>query len=421
MMPDKKLSTDMLSLARLIRDIDDDLPEARSELKRLAKYSGSSYIIGVTGSPGAGKSTLIAALITKLRKEGKTVGVIAVDPTSPFSGGAVLGDRIRMKEHNNDEGVFIKSVATRGAMGGLSRSVADIALALEASGKDVIIMETVGVGQDEVEVFRVASHVLVVTSPGFGDEIQAIKAGVLEIADTLVVNKCDLPGAEKVVQELKEGTDKEVIATDAIRGTGIDSLYEKLIRGSDAREERKKGAKRGAKLEKGLVQVYTGEGKGKTTASLGLALRASGHGLKGFIIQFMKGNIEYGELEAAKRLAPNLTIKQMGRESFVDKENPDPVDIQMAGDALKLAFDLVKDASIDLLVLDEINVALDFKLVKLFDVLKLIDAKPQTMELILTGRYAPKEIIERADLVTEMKEIKHYYKNGIDARVGIER
>ncbi|MFH0800135.1 MAG: cob(I)yrinic acid a,c-diamide adenosyltransferase [Pseudomonadota bacterium] len=175
------------------------------------------------------------------------------------------------------------------------------------------------------------------------------------------------------------------------------------------------------KLNKGCIQVYTGDGKGKTTAALGQALRALGHGLKVFVIQFMKGNIEYGELEMSRRLAPQFTLKQMGRETFVNKKNPDPKDIEMAKDALKLAQECMKDKSIDILILDEINVAIDFKLIPLDEVLAMLGGKPEQMELILTGRAAAQELIDKADLVTEMKEVKHYYRNGIEARVGIER
>ena len=175
------------------------------------------------------------------------------------------------------------------------------------------------------------------------------------------------------------------------------------------------------KLAKGFVQVYTGDGKGKTTAALGQALRAVGHGLRAYVIQFMKGNMEYGELTAAERLAPLFTVKQMGRETFVNKSSPDPKDIEMAHAAFDLAKKCVQDNVCDILVLDEINVALDYKLVPLDEVLKLLDRKPNTMEIILTGRYAPKEILDRADLVTEMKEVKHYYAKGVSARIGIER
>ena len=175
------------------------------------------------------------------------------------------------------------------------------------------------------------------------------------------------------------------------------------------------------KLNKGYIQVYTGNGKGKTTAALGQAMRALGHDLTVFVIQFMKGNIEYGELEMSNRLSPQFTLKQMGRETFVDKKSPDPKDIEMAREALALAYEKIADGTIDILILDEINVALDFKLIELGNVLAMLDQKRDSMELILTGRYAPQAIIDRADLVTEMKEIKHYYQQNVEARVGIER
>ncbi len=171
---------------------------------------------------------------------------------------------------------------------------------------------------------------------------------------------------------------------------------------------------------KGFIHCYTGNGKGKTTAALGLALRAAGHKKKVLIIQFMKGNIEYGEINGVKMLSPYVTLKQFGRESFVSKENPDKIDVEYARNALKEAQHAFKSSNYDIIILDEINVALDFKLISLDKVLSLINSKPYNLELILTGRYAPEEIINISDLVTEMKEIKHYYNKGINGRKSIE-
>jgi LAO/AO transport system kinase len=193
---------DVRSASRLIRDLEDKLPHARPKLKQLFQHTGKSFIIGITGAPGAGKSTLTDALIGEFRKLNKTVGVLAVDPTSPFSGGAILGDRIRMLRHTEDEGVFIRSLATRGALGGLSQAAGDAIHVMEAMGKDVIIVETVGIGQQELDIIHHAHSVIVVLVPGMGDEIQTMKAGIMEIADVFAINKADRPGAKQLQTEL---------------------------------------------------------------------------------------------------------------------------------------------------------------------------------------------------------------------------
>ena len=194
---------DVRAAARLMRDLDDRFSEAEETLRALFPMTGRAWVIGITGSPGAGKSTLTDQLIGHHRRAGRTVGVIAVDPTSPFSGGAILGDRIRMQDHATDPGVFIRSLGTRGNLGGLSRSTSDLVKVLDAMGKEIILVETVGVGQDEVEIASLAHTVVVVAVPGMGDDVQAIKAGVLEIADVFCVNKADREGADRTIRDLQ--------------------------------------------------------------------------------------------------------------------------------------------------------------------------------------------------------------------------
>lgn len=200
-------SGDVRTASRLIRNIEDKSSRATEVIKALFPLTGNAHVVGLTGAPGAGKSTLSDALITNYRKQGKTVGVLAVDPTSPFTGGAILGDRVRMQKHAEDRGVFIRSLATRGALGGLSDAVDEAIHVLDAMGKDIILVETVGTGQSEVDIMNNAHSILLVLTPGMGDEVQTIKAGVMEIADLFVINKADQPGAAKLLNELTRALD----------------------------------------------------------------------------------------------------------------------------------------------------------------------------------------------------------------------
>ncbi|MFA5101695.1 MAG: methylmalonyl Co-A mutase-associated GTPase MeaB [Candidatus Thermoplasmatota archaeon] len=232
----KIISGDHRSIARLITQVENDDPDAVETMRQIHRHTGKATVIGVTGVMGSGKSSLIFELAVAYRAEGKKIGIIAIDPTSPFSGGALLGDRIRMTELSTDEGVFIRSMGTRGMMGGLTSALYDVVEILDAAGMDIILIETVGVGQDEVDIVKIADTTLVVLVPGLGDSVQTIKAGLMEIADIFVVNKADKPGVEQTIAELESmldlqsGLDRRIpiVATSAKEKKGIPLLTDKI-------------------------------------------------------------------------------------------------------------------------------------------------------------------------------------------------
>ncbi len=224
---------ELRALSRAISTVENRTRESTELLKALFPFSGNALLIGLTGAPGAGKSTLVDQVAREYRKQGKTIGIVAVDPTSPFSGGAILGDRIRMQSHHADAGIYIRSMATRGSLGGLASTTADVATVLDASGRDLVMIETVGVGQDEVDIVRLADVTIVVLVPGMGDDVQTIKAGIMEIADIFVINKSDREGAERVEREIRamqslavrhDDWIPPIMKTVASEGTGITEL-----------------------------------------------------------------------------------------------------------------------------------------------------------------------------------------------------
>jgi LAO/AO transport system kinase len=229
---------DVRALARAISTIEDNRPESRELLKAIFNFTGRARVIGMTGAPGAGKSTLVDQLAREYRRQERTIGIIAVDPTSPYTGGAILGDRIRMQAHHADPGIYIRSMATRGNLGGLARATTDAATVLDAGGKDIVLIETVGVGQDEIDIVRLADVTVVILVPGMGDDVQTIKAGIMEIADIFVINKSDREGADRVEREIRSmqslaiRSDKwtpPIVKTVATDGKGIPELAAAIV------------------------------------------------------------------------------------------------------------------------------------------------------------------------------------------------
>ena len=234
------LDGDPRALARAISLIEDETAAGAELVRQIFPRTGRAYLVGVTGAPGSGKSTLVDRLTAEIRTRAQTVGVVAVDPTSPFSGGAILGDRVRMQAHAGDAGVFIRSMATRGHLGGLARATGEVALVLDAAGKDIVIIETVGVGQDEIDIVRTADVSVVTLVPGAGDEVQALKAGIMEIADVFVVNKADREGADRTVASIEANLSLQtfapaewrppIVKTEATTGRGVPDLLDAIDR-----------------------------------------------------------------------------------------------------------------------------------------------------------------------------------------------
>jgi LAO/AO transport system kinase len=278
---DRLRSGDPRALARAISTVENRSPGRSDLLKALFPFSGHARLLGLTGAPGAGKSTLVDQLARLYRKSGQTLGIIAVDPTSPYTGGAILGDRIRMQEHHADPGIYIRSMATRGSLGGLARTTADVATVLDASGRDLILIETVGVGQDEVDIVRLADITIVILVPGMGDDVQSIKAGIMEIADIFVVNKSDRDGAEHLEREIRalqslatrhDGWVPPIVKTVATTGAGVAELAESIRSFDEHLRKEKLGLRRtiqnwqerlvemlrDAMLDKARVQMQNG-------------------------------------------------------------------------------------------------------------------------------------------------------------------
>ena len=307
---DRVLSGDARAIARAISLIEDDDPGGVDLIRAVFAQTGRAFLIGVTGPPGAGKSTLVDRMVGETRRAGSTVGVIAVDPTSPFTGGAVLGDRLRMQSHAGDEGVFIRSMATRGQLGGVARATADAALVLDASGRDIVVIETVGVGQDEVEIVRTADVSIVTLVPGTGDDVQALKAGIMEIADIFVVNKADRDGADRLVSSVESNLSLHaygagdwrppVIKTVATTGDGVPALMDAIARFRE-HARANEGTRRRSRAESRLREIVSERLMARLERSVG------------------PGNVAaLVERVAARQLDPYTASDQLVKKVFAD-------------------------------------------------------------------------------------------------------
>jgi LAO/AO transport system kinase len=306
------LAGDRRSIARAITTIENNNAEAQELIASIFPHTGNAHVIGLTGPPGSGKSTLIDKIIREYRRKDKTVGVIAVDPTSPFTGGAFLGDRIRMQELSTDQGVFIRSMASRNYLGGIAKATKNAAKVLDAAGKDIVIVETVGAGQSEVEIIKVAQTTVVIFAPGLGDEIQAIKAGIMEIADIFVVNKADRANANKTVMDIqamlqlnnKERTWKPpVLKTTALTGEGVPQLIEKIEEHRLFLEKKLERKRSREKAEAELVEAI----KEKVTSSIIEELKREGK-LEEFLQKILEKKMDPASI------AEKLLNKKFGKQ-----------------------------------------------------------------------------------------------------------
>jgi LAO/AO transport system kinase len=276
----RALSGDRRAIGRLISAVEDGGPEVGALMRRLYPHTGDAYTAGVTGAPGAGKSTLTEQLVARARREKRNVGVLAVDPSSPFSGGALLGDRVRMQSHATDPDVFIRSMATRGHLGGISLATPEAVRVLDACGKDFVVIETVGVGQAEVEITDACDTTVVVLNPGWGDAVQTAKAGLMEIADVFVVNKADRPGTRETVRELRQMLElseaemkPDIVQTVATKGEGIDDLWDAIEKHKTYQEERGLlDKRRRRRIEREIREIVTERYRARVEKEAGRSL-----------------------------------------------------------------------------------------------------------------------------------------------------